>query len=306
MTGLALLAYFGHCETTTSEEFGESCLKAITYLVNLGMQNNGRIGTDMSAQPFCYEHAIATYALAEATTFCKDLKPELPNLKEITEQAGQFIIDNQSTNGAWAYGYNKSAGGDVSVVGWQIQALKACSHTGIKFRGMTPCINKGLDYLVTCQNDNGGFGYNGPGGPAGNHEYFTLTGVGMLCNQMWDKNKAAVRKGASYVLKNTKFDYNGECCDLYGHYYESQAMIQRSRADWQKYNDLFRDQVLNNQDSDGSWKVPGGGKKIRGNENIRGDKVYRSTLCILMLEVYYRFLGTAGDAGGGAGERTGI
>jgi hypothetical protein len=301
MTGLALLAYFGHCETPASEEFGDSCLKGITYLVDLGMKNNGRIGANMSAQPFCYEHAIATYALAEATTFCKDLKPELPNLKAITEKAGQFIIDNQNDKGAWAYGYKKT-GGDVSVVGWQIQALKACSHTGIKFRGMIPCINKGLAYLITCQNDNGGFGYNGKN-PVGGLDYHTLTGVGMLCNQMWDKNKAEVRKGARYVLKNTKFDYNGECSDLYGHYYESQAMMQLGGTEWKKYNDLFRDQVLNNQDRDGSWKAPGGGKKIRGNEHVKADKVYRTTLCILMLEVYYRFLSTDG---GSARSRTPI
>ena len=75
MTGLALLAYFGHCETPDSLEFGDSCLKGIVYLVNVGMQNNGKLGTDQSAQPFCYEHGIGTYALAEATTFCKDLKP---------------------------------------------------------------------------------------------------------------------------------------------------------------------------------------------------------------------------------------
>ena len=32
MTGLALLAYLGHCETTMSEEFGETVFAAITYL----------------------------------------------------------------------------------------------------------------------------------------------------------------------------------------------------------------------------------------------------------------------------------
>ncbi|MEN9974209.1 MAG: hypothetical protein RLZZ282_215, partial [Verrucomicrobiota bacterium] len=225
MTGLALLAYFGHCETTASEEFGDSCLKAIVYLVDLGMKNNGKIGTNFSAQPFCYEHAIATYALAEATTFSKDLKHTVPNLKEVTEKAGQFIIDNQADQGAWAYGYKKS-GGDVSVAGWQIQALKACSHTGLKYRNMIPCINKGLAYLATCQNDNGGFGYNGKN-PVGGLNYWSLTGVGMLCHQMWGKGTSEVRMGAKYIIKNTRFEYTGEYCDLYAHYYESQAMIQR-------------------------------------------------------------------------------
>jgi hypothetical protein len=305
MTGLALLAYFGHCETPASEEFGDSCVKGITYLVNLGMKNDGKLGTDLSGQPFCYEHGIATYALAEALTFCKELKFEVPNLVEVTTKAGQFIIDNQNKNGGWAYNYTIEGGHtDTSVVGWQIQALKACSHTGIKFRSMITCINRGLAYVASCQNDSGGFGY--VSAKDGEREgYFTLTGVGMLCHQMWGKGKSEINKGAKYVIKNTKFDYNSEFADLYGHYYESQAMMQVGGEDWKKYNAIFRDQLLNNQDTDGSWKVPGGGKPIRaaGSEYV-GNAVYRTCLCTLMLEVYYRFLSTGG--GGGLKDRSGI
>ncbi|MES2920497.1 MAG: prenyltransferase/squalene oxidase repeat-containing protein [Verrucomicrobiota bacterium] len=296
MTGLALLAYFGHCETPASEEFGESCMKGIVYLVNLGAKNGGKMASNFTENGWCYEHAIATYALGEAATFCKELKIEVPSLMEVTEKAGQFIIDNQHENGGWSYLYAKTKGhADVSVAGWQLQALKACSHTGIKFKGMTGCVGKGLDYLITCQADNGGFGYTGTK-PSGNKDYFTLTGVGMLCNQMWGKGaRNEVRKAAKYVLDNTKFDYNSKDSDLYAHYYESQAMMQRGGAEWKTYNDLFRDQILNNQAEDGSWKEPGIKDDFSGNG--RG-KIYRTCLATLMLEVYYRFLNTGGGAAG--------
>lgn len=302
MTGLALLAYFGHCETPASEEFGDSCLKGIVYLVNLGSKNGGKMASNFTENGWCYEHAIATYALGEAATFCKELKIDVPSLMETTEKAGQFIIDNQHENGGWSYQYAKTKGhADVSVAGWQIQALKACSHADIKFKGMPRCIDKGLDYLSTCQADNGGFGYTGKA-PSGNRDYFTLTGVGMLCNQMWGKGaRNEVRKAAKYVLDNTKFDYNGKDSDLYAHYYESQAMMQRGGEEWKTYNDLFRDQILNNQAEDGSWKQPGIGADFSGNG--RG-KIYRTCLATLMLEVYYRFLNTGG--GGGAREKPSI
>ena len=81
-------------------------------------------------------------------------------------------------------------------------------------------------------------------------------------------------------------------------------MMQRGGDEWKKYNDMFRDQLLSNQDADGSWKVPGGGKKIRAvGPNFVTDKIYRTCLCTLMLEVYYRFLSTGG---GGSKERSGI
>lgn len=296
-TGLALLAYMGHCETPVSEEFGESSMKGIVYLVNVGMKNNGRMASNYTAGTWSYEHAIATYALGEATTFCKELKIEIPSLMEVTEKAGQFIIDNQHKTGGWAYNYATEGGhADTSVAGWQIQALKACSHTDIKFKGLAACITKGLSYFNKCQNPEGGYGYTGP--EAGHAGYFTLTGVGMLCNQMWGKGDSAdVKKAAKYVLENTRFDYNTEYCDLYGHYYESQAMMQRGGEEWKQYNGLFRDQLLNNQNADGSWKVPGGGKPPRAaGPQFLNDAFYRTSLCTLMLEVYYRFLNT--DSGG--------
>jgi Prenyltransferase and squalene oxidase repeat len=295
MTGFALLSYFGHCETPVSEEFGESCVKGIGYLVNLALKNDGKMASDFTANSFCYEHAIATYALGEAATFCKDLRFDIPSLPQMTEKSGQFIIDNQKKNGGWAYVYNVAAGtSDVSITGWQLQALKACSHTDLRYRGMTSCINKGLQFLVTCQAPSGGFGYNSqnPVTPG----YCTLTGVGMLCHQMWGKGgRSEVRNGAKYIVENTKLDYNSRTdCDLYCHYYESQAMMQMGGDDWKFYNNLFRDQILGNQADDGSWKEPG---KVGSNGELGGNgqgKVYRTCLCTLMLEVYYRFLNTGG------------
>ncbi len=290
MTGLVLLAYFGHCETPISEEFGESCTKGIAYLVDVAMKNDGKMASNFTANSWVYEHGIATYALGEAATFCKELKVEIPYLMEMTEKAGQFIIDNQNENGGWAYSF-KTEGGhtDTSVVGWQLQALKACSHAGIKYKGLGGCINKGLDYLATCQNDNGGFGYTGPEGSAGGNKYFTLTGVGALCHQMWDKgNSSQAKKGVKYIKEHTQFDWNTEHSDLYAHYYESQAMMQAGGENWKFYNDLFRDQMLSNQNADGTWKAPG-----HAGHNI-GNPVYRTALCTLMLEVYYRFLNSTG------------
>jgi hypothetical protein len=283
MTGLALLAYFGHCETPVSDEFGESCLKAIVYLVGVGTKNDGMVSANARSQPGCYEHAIATYALGESATFCKDLKIDVPNLMEVTQKAGQFIIDNQHDSGGWAYSYAKTDGHpDTSIVGWQLQALKACSHTNIKYEKMDKAVDKGLDYLARMQSPNGDFGYTGPGGRPG------LTGVGVLCHQMWGKDKSKeVRNGVRYMDDNFKLEW--ESADIYSHYYASQAMMQAGGAYWKKYNSHFRDELLKNQNPDGSWKMPG--HKMHG-----ANPVYVNTLCILMLEVYYRFLKTSGGS----------
>ena len=293
MTGFALLAYLGRCETPRSEKYGESCLRAIVYLVDLGMKQNGSLAANFASQSGPYEHAIATYAIAEAATFCKQFDIAIPNLPEVTRMAGQLIIDNQNENGGWAYSYAKGAGAhtDLSVVAWQLQALKACLHSGLEFSNLTRSANRGLEYVAKLQNAKGGFGYNSPNSQhAGG--YFSLTGAGVLSLQMWGKgNHAAVRQGARYIETESEFDYNNETADLYGHYYEAQAMLNRGGRQWDKYNEMLRDQLLANQNPDGSWKAPGGGNKVRAAGAQYVDNThYRNCLNILMLEVYYRFL----------------
>jgi hypothetical protein len=294
MTGLALLAYLGRCETPTSEKYGDSVLRAITYLVNLGLKNKGKLTVNAADKHWPYEHSIAAYALAEASTFCKQLNINVPNLHEVTRMAGQLIIDNQHDSGGWDYSYDTkgSRGGDLSIAAWHLQALKALYHTGLEVRGLTRSANRGVAYVEKMQNRNGGFGYSSPNGPAGNIDYFSMTGGGVLSLQMWDKGaQSAARNGARYIEQNTKFEYNTQYSDLYGHYYEAQVMMNRGGEQWKKYNAMFRDQLLKNQNADGSWKAPGGGKAIRGvATQFVQNTHYRTCLNILMLEVYYRFL----------------
>ena len=153
MTGFALLVYLGHCETPQSPEYGETVLKAITYLIDLGMKNDGRLtNLDADAQNWVYEHGIATYALAEAYTFCSQLKIVIPNLDTVTKQAGDMIMQGQTDDGGWLYKFESGKGGDNSVGFWQIQALKACKHTGLWPKSkFTKTIGAALDWLEKVQ-----------------------------------------------------------------------------------------------------------------------------------------------------------
>ena len=52
MTGFALLAFLGHCEPPQSPEFGENVSRGITYLINVGLKNKGRLSAkDATLQP---------------------------------------------------------------------------------------------------------------------------------------------------------------------------------------------------------------------------------------------------------------
>lgn len=286
-TGLALLAYLGHCETPLSEKYGDTVTDAIIYLVDGATKNKGKMGSDLQSNHWVYEHAIATYAIAEAYTFCKQLGINIPNLKEAVQNCGQTIIDGQNPAGGWTYRFAEERRNDTSIIGWCMQALKACKHTGIEFRNMTRCVRDGLDAIEGNQAASGVIGYTGP---TKRDDGTTLSSVGALCYQIWDKESHSVpRKALRYVNKEIKCDWEGKDTDLYGHYYASQAMINHGGNFWKEYNELFRDETLKNQAEDGSWNIPG------NTGHGMGNKHYISCLATLMLEVYYRFLpGTGG------------
>ena len=292
MTGLALLAFLGHCETTMSEEFGETVFSAITYLVNKAMKNKGKLATDFKDNHWCYEHGIAVYAIAEAYTLCqKSFGESIPNLPEAVQASTQFLINSQHQKGGWEYAYSEDngRGGDLSIVAWHLQALKAAKHTGLELKNLTRSVRAGLDYTTGLRTPEGTFGYSGPSMKG---DGVTLGAAGALCFQMWDKSSSKEARGAcKFIDENAKFGWNTPDSDLYGHYYAAQCMINFGGDPWKRYNEKFRDQVLNNQLPDGSFK-PAGFGAFKGT-NVFG-KHYRACLSILMLEVYYRFLPATG------------
>lgn len=292
MTGFSLLAYLGHCETPQSPKYGETVLKGITYLVDVGMKNNGRLtDKDPTKNSWVYDHAIATYALAEAYTFCNQLRIEVPNLDVVVEKAGEMVMKGQNNVGGWLYKFEDGSEGDNSVGFWMIQALKACKHTGIwKDSDFTRYSREALSWLEKAQGKNGdqegAIGYRGkPGKKNG------LTGGGALCFQLWGRaDSKEAKKALNYTVKNySEFVFGDkDKGNLYHHYYNVQALINQGGPEWKAYNLSFRDNLLKAQTEAGTWPNLNGGHYCV-NEHMS------TSLSTLMLEAYYRFLPGTGE-----------
>jgi len=292
MTGLALLAYLGNCKTPLSEEFGETVLKAVVFLTSLN-HGNGKLSQNTGDKFWPYEHAIATQALAEMLCVCKQLSITIPNLNEITQKAGQFLIDHQHESGSWDYGYDQTGprGGDLSIAAWHVEALKALQWTGLPFNNHARCMEQAMRYIANNQHAGGGFGYTSQ--KSLNPGLFSLTGAGVLGLQYSPKAyRAQIVSGSAYIAQTASLEWGTPDVDLYSHYFMSIAMKNQGGDHWKKYNAVLRDELIKNQNDDGTWKNPEG--KLRamapmyqgtGSENV----IYRTALCTLMLEVYYRY-----------------
>ena len=292
MTGFSILSLVGHGETPKSPEFGPAVQKAIDWVMANGGVNAGRLSMEREfGQQGVYAHAIMTYALSEYYSMSKDER-----VVDLLKQAVGYIVEGQGPDGGWMYSYDKTES-DTSVSGWQIQALKAAHVSRLDIAGVDAALDKAMDNLQRVRGRNGGFGYRNA-----TQEKYSLTGVGVLCAYFWKQEKdKMVRDGIEYMLghstksklKDQYFpvDYKGEKADLYAWYYNTLACAFVGGKAWETWNGLIQSQLTRNQSPDGSWPTLAGksaGGEIQRSTSITG-QLYRTNLCILMLEVYYRY-----------------
>jgi hypothetical protein len=280
--GLALLAFLAHGETPASEEFGQTVEKAMRFIVSC--QNaNGMIGAAG------YEHAICTYAISEGFGLTKIMA-----LKEAMDKGINIIVEGQQLGGGYDYGYAKGPRWDLSVAGWQFQALKAAKMAGCSNPKLDDAIKKGMDFLTDTAYDpkGGGFGYSAPSSSP------SMTAAGTLCLQLMGKPNAPQVRTAMKFMEEYSCNWVGGKDDdggakaaakaarnpVYMWYYATQAKFQRGGKDWELWNPKFTKALVQGQIVEGPlghWE-----------NGDHGGKVYTTALCALMLEVYYRYLPT--------------
>ncbi|MBG30413.1 MAG: hypothetical protein CMI31_10495 [Opitutae bacterium] len=303
MTGLALLCFLGHCELTDSSEYGDAVSRGAKWLVEKGDKQNGWLYHNNHRHGAAYAHGIATYGLAEAFSMT-----EKEWMLPVLTKSVAHIVNGQKSDGGWFYlenvrkangkteldfKRNDAEGSDTSVSGWQFQALKAAYNSGAEFPGVKESLTESIkNFYRVYSPTNGGFGYR-KRSDAKNAKH-KLTGVGALGLQGWkfghdgqDRN-LVVNKACQHILKSSRFRYDSKESNLYSWYYDTQALFNKGGSYWAKWNEQMQPQLIRAQNPDGSFKEEGSGTtKSRASEDA---KVYRTTLCLLMLEVYYRYV----------------
>lgn len=267
-TALATLAFLGHGETPESKDYGATVDKALAYLAT----TIGPEGVIKSRNMYC--QGIVTLALADAYGLTQS-----PKLRPPLERAVNAIVAAQKAKktenvhvGGWRY-TPISADSDVSVSGWQIIGLKTAKLAGIPVPDET--FDSASKYLWNMYAETGGFGYASPGmGKA-------TTAIGILCEQVMGNGDDKRLQRPLDFCRRQNVNWGADPNTLYGWYYINQAMFQRGEAYWTDWNPKLTKALLKAQTPDGHWdELAGPGK---------GDPCYSTSLCCLMLEVYYRY-----------------
>ncbi len=288
-TGLALLPFLGAGYTQQEGKYKETVRKGIRYLVGnmIVRDNTGRLFEANGANhEHMYCHGIAACALAEAFGMTNDYSLQAP-----AQLAVNYIVQAQHPeNGGWLY--TPRAGGDTSVVGWQVMALKSAilSHLDVPGK-VKPLANKWLDSVQWGVPEDGyGIGaFYGYRNPNDRPNAGATTAIGILCRNYLGAQKGdpGLQKGVETISATGLSNGN-----MYYNYYAAQVMFQNDGPDgamWKKWNkemiDLFvNSQVKAGQDR-GSWYFNGGGHGAKA-----GGRIYCTAMAAMTLEVYYRYL----------------
>jgi hypothetical protein len=236
-----------------------------------------------------YSHGLATIALCEAYGMTGDRTLRIP-----AQAALHFIEAGQDPEtGGWWYAHLQR-GGDTSVVGWQVMALKSGLMAGLKVNPASlELARKWLDG-VGKGTSKGLFSYR-PNVPESN----TMTAVGLLCTQYLGASRGDPRivEGTAFLMANLPAI---EARNVYYWYYAAQVMHNQPGPQWDQWNRRMRRILVQSQATkgcaSGSWdpdrpKDPWGGQ---------GGRLMMTSLSALTLEVYYRYLPLYHDMEGGA------
>ena len=298
LTGMALLAYLGYGVTPKSEEFGTTIMKATKKLVEfLGPDTNGVMGG--------YRHGIVMYALCEAYAITR-----IPMLEGVVNKGMVKLIRGMNPAGAFNYGYGVEGMGpghggqgrsDLSVSGWNYQALKAAITAACSAEGLEAALDKGITVGLRqtfYDKGAGAFCYATEDG-ARKGVKGTMTAAGVLCLQLMGAGDCPQAKaGVKYLERANQFTFDfrdptDKQWSFYQWYYETQAIFQAHKGEgriWKKWNNMFSKELVRRQKTDGRWESPGDAEQ----KHLKGLNlpIYSTSLGCLMLEVYYRYLPT--------------
>jgi hypothetical protein len=274
-TAFGLLPLLGAGQTHKDKkcEYHAQVERALKYLI-LKQGRDGNFGGGM------YAHGLASIAMCEAYGLTQD-----PLLKASAQKAINFIRAAQSAGGGWRY--EPRQGGDTSVVGWQVMALKSGQMSGLEVDdSKNPTLAKATKFLNSVQTaDGGGYGYTDAGAtPA-------MTAVGLLCRLYLGTGpkNSGILNGVAYLRKTPP----GATNSMYYYYYATQVLHHVGGEAWEAWNPKMRDLLISKQDKGNTPNR----KHLKGSWNPAGDvhggaggRLMITSLSVLTLEVYYRHL----------------
>ncbi len=284
LTALSILAFLGKQNTLEEGDYSANVTKALRWLVYQQGKNaqgvEGYLGGNAAEIAGMYSHAIATFAIAEAYAMTKDpAKAEF--LVEPLRKAVRFTLLCQLEDGGWRYKRGQQGGGDMSIFGWQLMALKSAQAAGLEI----PIESREKMILFLQQRGQGRSGGLASYRP-NERPSLAMTAESLFCKQMLglSREHPSCDEAVKFLLTNPP---GRQSMNLYTWYYSTLALYQYGGEPWERWNGRLRDLLIAEQVTTGEFA---GSWEPRDQWGGYGGRIYSTAFATLTLEVYYRYL----------------
>jgi hypothetical protein len=285
-TGLALLPILGAGHDHMKPgKYQKTLERGLFWLVKM-QKPSGEIYVGGSQHTLFYSHAIATMALCEAYGLTKDKR-----LRDPAQRAVFYINKMQNkADGGWRYQLGDP--GDTSVFGWQIFALRSAHLAGLE---VNRSVLKRARMFLDRVGGDGGASYSYL---EGRPSTMTMTAEGLVCRQLmgWARDNPAMLAGTAVIADHLELS---EERNIYYWYYATQLLHNMKNKQWLRWNARVREGLISMQEigvgcERGSWS-PSEPQVDRW--GAMGGRLCVTSLSLLTLEVYYRYLPLYRDPG---------
>lgn len=270
VSAIAGLAFLADGQVPDQGPYAGTLDRVVAYL--LSRQNQFGYFEDGGSR--MYSHSFATLFLAQV----HGMFPRRTNeIEAALRKAVDFTQQAQNEHGAWRY-LPFTIEADLSVTVCQVQALRAAKDAGIPVSASV--IDRVIDYVRDSRIEYGSW--------QGAY-YYKIHGRSARTKTSFTVNAAAVTTMHSAGLYEereyaTALDYVRESYEdlsdrypdhfyfWYGNYYAAQALLIEGGERWRSYWPRLRDDLLERQRADGSWR----------NSEGPGDCFSTAVACILL------------------------
>ncbi len=275
VTALACIALMADGNTPGRGRYGKNVQKGLEFVLASSTET-GLLAADSTNGPM-YGHGFAALFLGEVygMTTGGGETPLSTRVHEALIKACMLIQRSQNSEGGWRYNpvpYDA----DISVTICQIMALRSARNAGIEVPKET--IDKAVEYVRQCQNNDGGFRYQASAGVSAWPR--SAAGVAALFYSGIYKDDA-IDRGVKYITTNAfpgGSQSNTSAHYFYGQYYSVQSMYLAGGEPWAKWWTGVRSELLAKQQRDGSWQDPSVGP------------AYGTSMALIVLQMPKRFL----------------
>jgi hypothetical protein len=299
-TAMALLALQGAGNTPEKGRHRTAVARAWRSLLSRQLPEGNFDVAPFPHQQALYAHAQATIALCELSGMTRK-----PAYQAAAGRALAYAVAAQGPGGGWRYEPGK--GGDMSVTGWFVMALKSGQMAGLDVPEPTFAAVAGfLDAVAVDGGSRYGYVRDSPDS-APRQVTAAVSAEGLLCRQYlgWPRQHPALVAGLEELVAGNRIEFTpvegvmdfvvggGEqpqrgVPNAYAWYYITQVAHHFGGDPWRRWNESLREalpaaQVKTGPEA-GSWDP------AFDQWGHVGGRLYMTCFCTFMLEVYYRHL----------------